>query len=88
MARAVQMDQFHLTAYAPPDLAPAEYDAIRRTLDDARFRAALRAPSGGSSVTFPHWPGSASPCRGSGPSPAAAARKRFTRRPTPRSRAP
>jgi hypothetical protein len=42
MARAVQIDQFHLTVYAPPGLTPAEYDAIRRTLDDARFQAALR----------------------------------------------
>jgi hypothetical protein len=42
MARAVKMDQFHLTIYVPQGLAPAEYDAIRRTLDDARFHAVLR----------------------------------------------
>jgi len=42
MARAVQMDQYHLTAYAPPDLAAVEYAAIRRTLDDRGFHAALR----------------------------------------------
>ena len=41
MAKAVLMDEFHFTVFAPTDLRTAEYTAIRRTLDGARFRAKL-----------------------------------------------
>ena len=40
MANRVLME-FHLTVYAPAKLQDAEYDAIHRTLNGKRFRAAL-----------------------------------------------
>jgi hypothetical protein len=36
------MEEFHRTASAPGNLQATAYRAIRRTLDDVRFRAALR----------------------------------------------
>jgi hypothetical protein len=41
MTRAMLIEEFHLTVYVPEGLRPAEYAAIRRTLDSARFRARL-----------------------------------------------
>ena len=41
MARRIQMDEIHLTAYAPGGLGEPEYEAIRRALDDPRLHAAL-----------------------------------------------
>jgi hypothetical protein len=40
--RALLMDEFHVTFFAPPGLAEAEYAAVRVALDLARFRADLR----------------------------------------------
>jgi hypothetical protein len=42
MARRVLVDEFHLSFLAPRNLSPAQFDAIRSALDDARFRALLR----------------------------------------------
>ena len=42
MAATILIDEFHLTVYAPPGLPAAAYRAIRRSLDAARFRTALR----------------------------------------------
>ena len=42
MPRCVLVDEFHLSFLAPDNLSTAEFDAIRRTLDGARFRARLR----------------------------------------------
>jgi len=42
MARNILIDEFHLSVRAPHGLLDAEYQAIRRTLDDRRFQAALR----------------------------------------------
>ena len=42
MARAILMEEFHLPIYAPRGLPNQEYDAIRRTLDDAHFQLGLR----------------------------------------------
>jgi len=36
------IDEFHLTVTAPRGLAESEYLAIRQTLDNPRFQAALR----------------------------------------------
>jgi hypothetical protein len=36
------IEEFHLSVYVPEGLRPAEYAAIRRTLDAARFRARLK----------------------------------------------
>ena len=41
MARRIQMDEIHLTAYAPGGLSAPEYEAIRRALDDPRLHTAL-----------------------------------------------
>jgi uncharacterized tellurite resistance protein B-like protein len=42
VAKAILMDQFHVTVYALPGLAASAYDAIRQALDDPRFQADLR----------------------------------------------
>jgi hypothetical protein len=42
MARAIVMDEFHLTIYAPGGLPEAAYDAFRRALDDPMVRISLR----------------------------------------------
>jgi hypothetical protein len=42
MPQDVLMDAFHLSFFVARNLSTAEADAIRQTLDDARFRAALR----------------------------------------------
>ncbi len=42
MARRLLLDEFHVTFFAPRRLTAGEVDAIRRTLDNAGFRAALR----------------------------------------------
>ena len=42
MAKALLMDEFHLTVYALRGLAPLDYDAIRQALDASRFKTALR----------------------------------------------
>jgi hypothetical protein len=42
MARAILVDQFHVTVLAQRGLRAGEYDELRRTLDEPRFRAALR----------------------------------------------
>jgi hypothetical protein len=42
VAKAILMDEFHLTIYAPPGLPQSAYEAIRPGLDDRRFRADLR----------------------------------------------
>jgi hypothetical protein len=41
MAKAILMDEFHLTVFVPRGLRAAEYDAVRRTLDGVGFRAKL-----------------------------------------------
>jgi hypothetical protein len=42
VAKAILMDEFHVTVYALPGLAPAAYEGIRQTLDDPRFKTDLR----------------------------------------------
>jgi hypothetical protein len=42
VAKAILMDEFHITVYALAGLAPPAYDAIRQALDDPRFKADLR----------------------------------------------
>jgi len=42
MARNILIDEFHLSVRAPIGLLEADYQAIRRTLDDRHFQAALR----------------------------------------------
>ena len=42
MPRRLVMDEFHVSFLAPRTLSPAAFDAIRRTLTNAGFRAALR----------------------------------------------
>ena len=42
MPRPILMEKWHLTFFAPPGLDEAAYDAIRRALDEARFRAEPR----------------------------------------------
>jgi len=41
MAKAILIDQLHLTVLAPRGLLDAEYDAMSRTLDGLRFRRRL-----------------------------------------------
>lgn len=41
MAKALLMDEFHITVYALRGLAPPDYDAIRQVLDASRFKVAL-----------------------------------------------
>ena len=42
MSKAILMDEFHVGVFVPRGLRKAEYGAICRTLDGARFRARLR----------------------------------------------
>jgi hypothetical protein len=42
MPRTILIDEFHLGVRAPRDRPEAEYQAIRRTLDDRGFQAELR----------------------------------------------
>jgi hypothetical protein len=42
VAKALLMDQFHVTVYALQGLAPSDYDAIRQALDASPFKVALR----------------------------------------------
>jgi hypothetical protein len=42
MPRMILLDEFHLGLRAPKDLPDAEYQAIRRVLNDRRFQAELR----------------------------------------------
>jgi hypothetical protein len=42
VAKALLIDEFHVTFFVPPGLAEAEYADVRRVLDQARFRADLR----------------------------------------------
>ncbi len=42
MSRTILVEEFHLTVRAPRGLPEGEYDAIRRALNDARFKADLR----------------------------------------------
>jgi hypothetical protein len=42
VAKAILMDEFHITVYVLPGLEPPAHDAIRRALDDRRFKADLR----------------------------------------------
>jgi hypothetical protein len=42
MTSTVLIDEFHLTVFAPRGMRAAAYRAVRRTLDDARFRERLR----------------------------------------------
>ena len=41
MPKAILMDEFHLSMFAPAGLRGAEYAAIRRALDGVRFRTRL-----------------------------------------------
>jgi hypothetical protein len=43
MATNILIDEFHLTIQAPRGLPEAEYQAMRRALDDRRFQTKLRA---------------------------------------------
>jgi hypothetical protein len=42
VAKAILIDQFHITVYVLPGLAPSACDAIRQALDEPRFKADLR----------------------------------------------
>ena len=42
MPRTIQIAEFHLNVLARRGWNPAEYAALRRTLNDRRFQAALR----------------------------------------------
>ena len=42
MPRCVLIDEFHLSFLAPTSFSEAAFDAVRRTLDGARFRNRLR----------------------------------------------
>jgi hypothetical protein len=46
MAKAVVIEEFHLTVTAPRGLSEAEYAAARRALDAPAFRAGLRRAVG------------------------------------------
>ncbi len=41
MAKAILMEEFHLTVFAPSGLPETEYNAIHRALNTTRFRASL-----------------------------------------------
>jgi len=41
MSKSMLIEEFHLSLYVPRGLSDAECGAIRRDLDDARFRARL-----------------------------------------------
>jgi hypothetical protein len=42
VAKALLIDEFHITVYALHGLAPPDYDAIRQALDASHFKVALR----------------------------------------------
>jgi hypothetical protein len=42
MAKAIVMDEFHLTIYAPRGLPKSKYDALRQALEGPLFQADLR----------------------------------------------
>jgi hypothetical protein len=42
MAQTILLDEFHLNVRAPRGLPEAEYQAMRRALDEPRFQAELR----------------------------------------------
>jgi hypothetical protein len=42
MSRDLLIEELHISVYVPRGLPEAEYEAIRQTLDDARFQARLR----------------------------------------------
>ena len=42
MAKAVMIEQFHVSVFVPAELPPATVDAIRQALDGRRFRVRLR----------------------------------------------
>jgi hypothetical protein len=42
MAQTILLDEFHLGMRAPKDLPEADYQAMRRTLNDPRFQMELR----------------------------------------------
>ncbi|HEX4591358.1 MAG TPA: hypothetical protein VH120_15590 [Gemmataceae bacterium] len=42
MPRKLLIEQFHLNVYVPWGLRPAEADAMRRSMQKARFRSRLR----------------------------------------------
>jgi hypothetical protein len=46
MAKAILMDEIHVTLFAPRGLRGEEYDAIHRTLTDRRFRGDPRRTVG------------------------------------------
>jgi hypothetical protein len=46
MAKAILMDEIHVTLFAPRGLREEEYDVIHRTLTDRRFRRDLRRTVG------------------------------------------
>ena len=53
MAKNVLMDEFHVSFLAPHNLSPAEYDAVRRTLDELHFRALLKRTVKNVAARFP-----------------------------------
>ena len=53
MAKNVLMDEFHVSFLAPHNLSPAEYDAVRRTLDELYFRALLKRTVKNVTARFP-----------------------------------
>ena len=42
MAKAIMMEEFHLSVFAPRQLPSSEYDGIHQTITNANFRAKLR----------------------------------------------
>jgi hypothetical protein len=42
MSRDLLIEELHTSVYVPRGLPKAEYEAVRQTLDDARFLARLR----------------------------------------------
>jgi hypothetical protein len=42
MAKAIVMDEFHLTIFAPRTLPESAHTSLRQALDDPLFRADLR----------------------------------------------
>ena len=43
MAKAILMDEFHVSVFVPRGLPETEYNTMHRTLTRASFRAELRA---------------------------------------------
>ena len=42
MAKAILIEEFHLSVYAPRGLPESQYAAMRRTLNGRRFQSGLR----------------------------------------------